>query len=68
MARAKANRLHLSSLDRLEQTFVTGSIKRDDYLLFSKMVLAGVRLTEAERERLGQLFDHLRIGQIKLID
>ncbi len=68
MVRAKANRANLSRFAKLEQIFVTGRIKRADYLLFSNMLLSGERLTKAERNRLGRLFDHLQIGRIKWID
>ena len=68
MVRAKTRRSSLSEFDRLEQIFVTGRIKRMDYLQFSNMLLSGAQLTEHQRERLGRLFDHLRIGRIQLID
>jgi hypothetical protein len=32
------------------------------------MLLSGEQLDENQRERLGRLFDHLRIGRIQLID
>jgi hypothetical protein len=68
MVRAKTRRSSLSEFDRLEQIFITGRIKRMDYLQFSNMLLSGAQLTEHQRERLGRLFDHLRIGRIQLID
>jgi hypothetical protein len=68
MVRAKSRRSSLSEFDRLEQIFITGRIKRTDYLQFSNMLLSGAQLTEPQRERLGRLFDHLRIGRIQLID
>ncbi|NJN48611.1 MAG: hypothetical protein HC805_00820 [Alkalinema sp. RL_2_19] len=68
MVRAKTKRATVSEFDRLEQVFMTGRIKRSEYLRFSNMLLSGEQLSESERERLGRLFDHLRIGRIKLID
>ncbi len=68
MVRAKSKRSSLSDFDRLEQIFITGRIKRADYLQFSNMLLSGATLTEQQRERLGRLFDHLRIGRVQLID
>ncbi len=41
MVRAKANRANLSRFAKLEQIFMTGRIKRADYLLFSNMLLSG---------------------------
>ncbi|MBE9033448.1 hypothetical protein IQ266_27330 [filamentous cyanobacterium LEGE 11480] len=68
MVRAKTRRPNVSAFDRLEQIFITGRIQRSDYLCFSNMLLSGEQLNEHERERLSRLFDHLRIGRIKLID
>jgi hypothetical protein len=68
MVRAKSKRSTLSALDRLEKIFMTGRIKRTDYIFFSNLLLAGGELSDSERERLCLLFDHLRLGRIKLLD
>lgn len=68
MVRAKVKRSQPTQFERLEQVFMTGRIKRDEYLMFSNMLLSGTHLTKEQRERLGRLFDHLRIGRVRLID
>ncbi len=68
MVRAKSKRSTLSDFDRLENILVTGRIKRLDYVFFSNSLLSGEQLSEIEREKLSRLFDHLRLGRVRLID
>jgi hypothetical protein len=68
MVRAKSKRSMLSAFDRLENVLMTGRIKRADYIQFSNMLLSGESLSEAEAERLCRLFDHMRLGRVRLVD
>ncbi|MFM2431453.1 MAG: hypothetical protein RLZZ511_2666 [Cyanobacteriota bacterium] len=47
---------------------MTGRMQRSEYLQYANLLLSGADLTDHQRERLGRLFDHLRLGRIQLLD
>jgi hypothetical protein len=71
MVRAKQRRsssASRSSEHHLKQVLNSNSIKRADYIFVANMLLSGEKLSERDRESLSQLFEHLRLGRVKLID
>jgi hypothetical protein len=68
MVSARSKRSQASAFDRLEKIFMTGRMQRSEYLQYANLLLSGADLTDHQRERLGRLFDHLRLGRIQLLD
>jgi hypothetical protein len=68
MVRVNKRRSALSNLELMTQILQSGRIKREDYLMLSKMLLSGQSLTEEERDYLNRVFDNFRLGRLRLID
>jgi hypothetical protein len=57
-----------SNAKQLKRVLKSTSIHRADYIFVANMLLSGEKLSDRDREALSQLFEHLRLGRVKLID
>jgi hypothetical protein len=58
----------VSNLDRLNQILETSVMRRSDYTYFANILLSGQHISDGEREKIGQVFDRLRLGRVQLRD
>jgi hypothetical protein len=68
MVRVNKRRSALSAVELMVQILQSNRIKREEYLLLSKMLLSGQSLTDEERDYLNRVFDNFRMGRLRLVD
>jgi hypothetical protein len=52
----------------VSQILTTKQMKRQEHLLLASTILANREITARQRRQINQVFDRLKIGQLRLVD
>lgn len=61
-------RSHASIQTLIEQTYTSGKVPRQTYLLLTSTLLAGHRVSPEERQQIIRVLDSLQLGRLRMVD
>lgn len=58
----------LALQDLVEEIFASGQMTRFQHLSLMSILLAERKITDEDRMQINRVFDHVQMGQLKLVD